>query len=204
MTEETVASRQRSWGLVLVVAALAAIAIGAAAFLAKQEAEEQRDDVAVVTDASLDVRASPPKAKPSKKRTGRAGKTRIASNAGAADPAGGGGAGGGVGSPTPGGPSYEAALASNNQEVSIGANTGPDLTDAQLSGPMSDGTFVNDCGAPDSMSVTVKVAIRMGRAVGVSVYTNPRDAEVAGCIDHRVRELSWPSNPKMDSFVTTY
>jgi hypothetical protein len=69
---------------------------------------------------------------------------------------------------------------------------------------MSDGTFIDDCGAPESMSVTVKVAIRTGRAVGVSVYTNPPATSVAGCIDMHVRGLSWPANPKMDSFVTTY
>ena len=54
------------------------------------------------------------------------------------------------------------------------------------------------------MHVTVKVAIRMGRAVGVSVYTNPGDPYVAGCVDWRVRGLAWPVNGKLDSFVTTY
>jgi hypothetical protein len=27
---------------------------------------------------------------------------------------------------------------------------------------------------------------------------------VASCVDHAVRGLAWPVNPKMDSFVTTY
>lgn len=67
---------------------------------------------------------------------------------------------------------------------------------------MSDGSFVSDCGAPDSMSVRVKVAIKMGRAVGVSVYTQPPAVDVAGCIDRHVRARSWPASP-MDSFVTT-
>jgi hypothetical protein len=108
----------------------------------------------------------------------------------------------GGGGPT--GPTYEAALDSNNQQLTIGANSGPDLSDAQLAAPMSDGRFVDDCGAPESMSVTVKVAIKMGHAVGVSVVTSPPAADVAGCIDRHVRGLSWPANPKTDSFVTTY
>jgi hypothetical protein len=48
------------------------------------------------------------------------------------------------------------------------------------------------------------VAIKMGRAVGVSVYTNPPSPGVAGCVERSVRGLAWPANPKMDSFVTTY
>ncbi len=142
------------------------------------------------------------------KATGAGGNDNIASDDVAADPlrpAGGGlrrtNAHGGGG---PSGPSYESALAANDQKVNIGDNTGPDLTDAQIAAPIRDGSFVGDCGAPDDMGVTVKVAIRMGHAVGVSVYTDPSDADVAGCIERYVRRLSWPANPKTDSFVTTY
>jgi len=104
----------------------------------------------------------------------------------------------------PAGPTYEAAIASNNQQVVIGEKSGPDLTDAQLAGPMHNGAFVGECGAPDRMKVTVKVAIKMGRPVGVSVSTSPSDPDIAGCIDRYVRTFSWPSSHKMDSFVTTY
>jgi hypothetical protein len=104
----------------------------------------------------------------------------------------------------PSGPSYESAVDSNNRHLTMGANAGADLSDAQLSAPMSDGTFVSECGAPDSMGVTVKVAINRGRAVGVSVSTSPPSTDVANCIDHHVRTLAWPSRPTMDSFVTTY
>jgi hypothetical protein len=117
--------------------------------------------------------------------------------------AGGGGGRGGGGFAS--GMSYEAAIASNVQQVNIGgAAGGPDLTDSQLAGPMRNGTFLGACGTPSSMKVTVKVAIKMGRAVGVSVYTNPPNAGIASCIDGAVRRLSWPVNPKMDSFVTSY
>jgi hypothetical protein len=105
---------------------------------------------------------------------------------------------------SPTGASYESALDSNNQHVVMGANAGADLTDAQLSGPMSDGTFIGECDAPDDMEITVKVAIKNGRAVGVSVFCHPPSRDVAACIDHHVRGLSWPASPKMDSLVTTY
>lgn len=119
--------------------------------------------------------------------------------------AGGGRAGGGGGGGfVPGGRSYEAALASNNQEINMGAKGGPDLTDGQLAGPMRNAAFISGCGAPNDMKVTVKVAIQNGRAVGVSVYSTPPNAAVQSCVDRHVRGLSWPSNPKMDSFTTTY
>ena len=104
----------------------------------------------------------------------------------------------------PAGPTYEAAIASNTQEITIGKQGAPDLTDAQLSGPMRNGAFVGECGAPDSMRVTVQVAIKTGRAAGVSVSTSPPDPDVAGCIDRYVRTFSWPSSPKTDSFKTRY
>ncbi|CAN5833782.1 hypothetical protein BH11MYX4_BH11MYX4_50730 [soil metagenome] len=104
----------------------------------------------------------------------------------------------------PAGPTYEAAIASNTQEIAIGKQGAPDLADAQISGPMRNGAFVGECGAPDSMKVTVQVAIKMGRPAGVSVSTSPPDPDVAGCIDRYVRTFSWPSSPKMDSFKTTY
>ena len=73
-----------------------------------------------------------------------------------------------------GGGSYEAALDANNQEISMGGpKGGPDLTDGQLGAPMRNASFISGCGAPDSMKVTVRVAVQNGRAVGVSVYPNP-------------------------------
>lgn len=104
----------------------------------------------------------------------------------------------------PAGPTYEAAIASNKQEITMGGKREPDLTDAQIAGPMRNGSFVGECGAPDSMKVIVKVAIRMGHAAGVSVSTSPPDPDIAGCIDRYVRTFSWPSSSKMDSFTTTY
>jgi hypothetical protein len=115
--------------------------------------------------------------------------------------AGAAGAGSG-GAYSPGGLSYEAALAGNNQQITIGQNGGPDLTNAQLEGPLRNGSFISACGASNDTHVTVQVAVRMGRAIGVTVSTNPPNGSVASCIDHAVRGLAWPANPKTD-FVTT-
>jgi len=104
----------------------------------------------------------------------------------------------------PSGMSYETAIAGNNLNLAPGTKDGPDLTDAELAGPMRDGTFLDACGVPNSTQVTVKVAIRNGHAVGVSVYAVPPSREIAGCIERHVRGVQWPPHAKMDSFVTTY
>jgi hypothetical protein len=118
---------------------------------------------------------------------------------------GGGGAGGKAPSGyAPGGMSYEAALNSNKEEITIGNKAGPDLSDGQLAGPLRNASFIAACGVPSNMHVTVRTAIKSGRAVGVSVSTDPPNGAMASCVDRSVRGLSWPSNPHMDSFTTRY
>jgi hypothetical protein len=220
---------RRRWGTALVVVALIAFGGFGAAYLWKEwrtESGEERED-ALVADASADARVArgKPKPKPGKQgaRRGkpRAGGGRISTGTAAGTSGGTDNGGGNVGADDnesadeppppppfrgrgPAGPTYEAALASNNHEITIGKQGSADLTDAQLSGPMRGGTFVGECGAPDSMKVTVKVAIKTGHAAGVSVSTSPPDPDIAGCIDRYVRTFAWPSSSKLDSFTTTY
>jgi hypothetical protein len=116
------------------------------------------------------------------------------------------------GRPVPGfsigvaGASYEAAIAANPQHLDMRhAAAGPDLTDEQLSAPMRTVTSsLSTCGATDDMKVTVKIAVKLGKAVGVSVATDPPNAAVASCVDRVARGLRWPSSPKLDSFTTSY
>jgi nucleoid-associated protein YgaU len=105
-----------------------------------------------------------------------------------------------------GGASFESVLASNNQTINMGqgGSDTPDLTNAQLSAPLRNAAFITGCGAPDDMKVTVQVAVRMGRAVGVTVRTNPSSGGVAACIDRAVRGLQWPANAKTDFVTTNY
>jgi hypothetical protein len=101
--------------------------------------------------------------------------------------------------------SYEAALAANPQQVDVGGGAGrPDLTDQQLSGPMQNAAFLNACGVPNSMKVTVRTVVKMGRAIGVSVYTTPPNGGIAACVDRAVRNIAWPVNAKADGFTTNY
>jgi hypothetical protein len=118
---------------------------------------------------------------------------------------GGGGGGGGAGGYAGGGQSFDDILNSNNQTITMGqGQDAPDLTNAQLSAPLRHASFISSCGAPDDMHVTVRVAVKMGRAVGVTVSTNPPNGGVAACIDRAVRGLQWPQSPKADFVTTSY
>jgi hypothetical protein len=103
-----------------------------------------------------------------------------------------------------GGQSYEAVLNSNNESITMGENSGPDLTNAQLAGPLRHAAFVTSCGAPDDMKVQVRVAVRNGTPVGVTVQTTPPNGGIAACIDRQVRGLRWPANAKTDFVTTNY
>ncbi len=120
-------------------------------------------------------------------------------------PGGGGGGGGGGPGYAGGGSSFDDILNNNNQTITMGQGQDmPDLTNAQLSAPLRHASFIGSCGAPDDMHVTVRVAVKMGRAVGVTVSTNPPNGGVAACIDRSVRGLQWPQSPKADFVTTSY
>lgn len=103
------------------------------------------------------------------------------------------------------GPSYESVLADHRETIAIGTPASvPDLTRTQLGAPLASGVFVNECGAPDDMKIEVRVAVCMGRAMGVTVATEPANPAIASCIDRAVRGLRWLSSPKTDFLITTY
>jgi hypothetical protein len=114
-----------------------------------------------------------------------------------------GGAGGHGGGPGfSGGTSFESVLDNNNETITMGqAQDTPDLTNAELAAPLR---HMSLCGAPDDMHVTVRVAVKMGRAVGVTVSCNPPNAGIAACIDRSVRGLAWRPSPKTDFVTTNY
>ncbi len=96
-------------------------------------------------------------------------------------------------------------LNSNNESITMGEQSGgPDLSNAQLSAPLMHASFIGGCGAPDDMKVTVRVAVKMGVPIGVTVSTSPASGGVAACIDRAVRGLRWPANPKTDFVTTSY
>lgn len=96
-------------------------------------------------------------------------------------------------------PSFEEAMAAGSVR-----STGKDLSNAELARPLAAGPWLADCGTPDSMRVTVKVAIREGRAVGVTVKTSPADQRIERCVEQAVAELRWPESTAMDAVTVEY
>ena len=117
-------------------------------------------------------------------------------------PGGGAGGHGGSGGGFSGGTSFESVLDNNNESIVMGQGQDtPDLTNAELAAPLR---HMSLCGAPDDMHVTIRVAVKMGRAVGVTITTNPPNPGIAACIDRQVRGLGWRPSPKTDFVTTNY
>jgi hypothetical protein len=103
-----------------------------------------------------------------------------------------------------GGMSCEAAQAAYVEEIKMGQKVAPDITRAQYGAVLNSGSYLNGCGVPSSMGVSVCAAVQNGRAVGVTVTTKPRNPGVAACISRKVRGLSFPSHPKLDVTRTSF
>lgn len=100
------------------------------------------------------------------------------------------------------GMSYEDALSEPEDVMALKSER--QLGNDELTAQMKNPTFLTACSVPDSMSLTLKIAVRDGKTLGVSVITRPDDQTVAECIDKAVRDLSWPVSKHRDSFITNF
>ena len=63
---------------------------------------------------------------------------------------------------------------------------------------LSHGSYFLHCDAPETLEIKICAAIRHGRALGVSVETNPSDPRVDACIDRAVRRLRFLTSSQME------
>jgi hypothetical protein len=105
-----------------------------------------------------------------------------------------------------GGTSCEAAQAAYVEEYKIGGGgkVQADLTAGAYGSVLNRGSYFAHCGVPDNMSVSICAAVQNGRAVGVTVSTNPSNGGIAGCVSRAVRGLGFPSHPRLDVTRTTF
>jgi hypothetical protein len=80
----------------------------------------------------------------------------------------------------------------------------PDLSAGAYGNVLNRGTYLNSCGVPPSMTVNICAAVQNGRAVGVTVTTNPSNSGIARCVAGAVRGLPFPSHPRLDVTNTTF
>jgi len=74
----------------------------------------------------------------------------------------------------------------------------PDLTAGAYAAVLNRGTYLNACGVPASMAVSVCAAVQNGRAVGVTVTTKPSNRGIASCVAGAVRGMAFPAHPRLD------
>lgn len=121
--------------------------------------------------------------------------------------------------PLPPNATYEEAL-DEPEDLNV-QDTRAHLTDLQLTNPMRD--VLGSCRVPRNAKVTIKVAVRETRAIGVTVLVkfdhgpSPRPlspaaakyeaksaARIAECADKATRALTWPPSLRRDSFTTEF
>ncbi|EYF07610.1 hypothetical protein [Chondromyces apiculatus] len=104
-----------------------------------------------------------------------------------------------------GGMSCEAAQARYVEEYKMGSSGTPaDLTAGAYGAVLNKGSYLNSCGVPSSMSVNICAAVQNGRAVGVTVSTNPSNPGIASCVAGQIRGIGFPSHPRLDVTRTTF
>lgn len=96
-----------------------------------------------------------------------------------------------------GGMSCEAAQSAYVEEIKMSGKGQADITRGQYASIMNNGAYLNRCGVPSNVAVSICAAVQNGRAVGVTVSTTPNHAS-RSCISQQVRGMSFPSHPKLD------
>jgi hypothetical protein len=103
------------------------------------------------------------------------------------------------------GMSCEAAQAKYVEQINVGGPKGPaDITRAQYASILNRGSYLTGCPVPQSMGVSICIAVQNGAAVGVTVTTRPRNAAAERCVAAAVSRLKFPVNPKLDVTRTTF
>jgi hypothetical protein len=101
--------------------------------------------------------------------------------------------------------SCEAAIARNREEVTIGGPRGPaDITRGAYASILENGRYLSGCSIPERTVFEVCTAVQNGRAVGITVASNPPSAAVNSCVRSAVSRLKFPANPRLDVTRTRF
>lgn len=101
--------------------------------------------------------------------------------------------------------SCEAAVARNNEQLDIGAPRGPaDITREAYASILQNGRYLADCRVPERTVVEICAAVKQGRAVGITVVTNPARPALEACVRGRVAGLTFPNNERLDVTHTRF
>jgi len=101
--------------------------------------------------------------------------------------------------------SCEAAIARNNEEIAIGGPSAPpDVSRESYASILQNGSYLAACRIPDRTVFEICAAVKDGRAVGITVVSNPADAGVNACVRSAVARLKFPNSPRLDVTHTRF
>jgi hypothetical protein len=100
------------------------------------------------------------------------------------------------------GGSCEAAIAAYVEDANRKAPK--DLGAADFGRVLNKGDYLDRCGVPTTTAVDICVAVQNGRAVGVTVRTAPSNTKLDRCLSRVLRNVSFPSHPRMDVARTRF
>jgi hypothetical protein len=101
--------------------------------------------------------------------------------------------------------SCEAAIARNNEQLEIGAARGPaDVTREAYANILQNGEYLRACRLPERTVIEICAAVKQGRAVGVTVVSNPPSAALEACVRGRVARLTFPHSERLDVTHTRF
>jgi len=109
--------------------------------------------------------------------------------------------------PQPRGPllSCEAAIARNGEQLTIGGPRGPaDITREAYGSILQNGRYLAACRVPERTVIEICAAVKNGRAIGVTVVSNPPAAALDSCVRSAVAGLAFPQNERLDVTHTRF
>jgi hypothetical protein len=101
--------------------------------------------------------------------------------------------------------SCEAAIARNNEQLTIGAARGaPDISREAYASILQNGRYLSACNIPERTVFEICAAVKTGRAIGITVVSSPASSELNGCVRRAVSRLKFPSNERLDVTHTRF
>ena len=101
--------------------------------------------------------------------------------------------------------SCEAAIARNNEQITIGGARGPaDTTREVYAGILQNGRYLSSCSIPERSVFEICAAVKDGRAIGITVVSSPASPKLNACVRSAVARLKFPQNQRLDVTHTRF
>jgi hypothetical protein len=101
--------------------------------------------------------------------------------------------------------SCEAAIARNNEQLTIGGpRAAPDITREAYAGILQNGRYLSGCSIPERTVFEICAAVKDGRAVGITIVSNPASPALNSCVRRAVSRLKFPQNSRLDVTHTRF